>query len=141
MALGPEDFLEGGVVPVESIPSRRERPPKDWAVVSLEGGAVVLELKSWRAVLAVRRRVVIDFESVVDVAVDPLPYNHVPTTLRERRRPHPRLWRLGVYRGFRGWSFWSCGMGRNAVVLVMDKHRFKYVVVEMADPNRLVAGI
>ena len=46
------------------------------------------------------------------------------------------FWRLGIYHGLDGWSFWSIGLGRNAVLIECSGERFRYVVVEVADPGR-----
>ncbi|MGH9304393.1 MAG: hypothetical protein ACRDZ5_08280, partial [Acidimicrobiales bacterium] len=141
---GEGDF-EGGLDPgvLDPIPSwrNRDKAAKDWASVRVEDDSVVVRLKGWRAVLAVKWRLRVPLRVMTAVGADPYAYAHVPTSLRDRRKAHPRLWRLGVYRGFRGWSFWSCGIGRNAVVLQTDTFRFKFVVIEVADPAKLVEEI
>jgi hypothetical protein len=46
-----------------------------------------------------------------------------------------------VYHGIDGWSFWSIGMGRNAVLIECSGERFRYVVIEVADPVATVREI
>ncbi len=61
--------------------------------------------------------------------------------LRNWKRHGQGLWRIGVYHGIDGWSFWSIGVGRNAVLIECSGERFRYVVIEVADPVATVREI
>ena len=46
----------------------------------------------------------------------PWPAPHVRSGLRNWKRHGQGMWRIGIYHGIDGWSFWSIGVGRNAVL-------------------------
>jgi hypothetical protein len=112
-----------------------------WAECHLEGDKVVVQLKGWRSLLATKSSLRFDLASIVRVEHDPLARAHVRSSLRNWRHHGQGLWRLGVHHGFDGWSFWSIGLGRNAVLIECSGERFRYVVVEVADPGRTVREI
>ncbi|MDA8039716.1 MAG: hypothetical protein M0Z69_11270 [Actinomycetota bacterium] len=126
---------------IQPLPSRSNRPPSDWASVDIVEGKLSITLHGWRSLLAIRRRLTVPLELVTAVRVDPLVYGQVPTSLRLKSRPRAHVYRLGVYRGIRGWSFWACGMGRNAVLIETERYRFRYIVIERSDPVALVSMI
>ena len=105
------------------------------------GDEVVVRLKGWRRVLATRSEVRFSLESVTRVEHDPLARAHVRSGLRNWHRHGQGIWRIGIYHGIDGWSFWSIGIGRNAVLMECSGERFRYVVVEVADPGPTVGEI
>ena len=113
--------------------------PWVWAECHVEGDDVVVRLKGWRRVLATRATLRFAVSSIVRIEHDPLARAHVRSGLRNWKRHGQGMWRLGVYHGFDGWSFWSIGVGRNAVLMECSGERFRYVVVEVADPELTVA--
>lgn len=128
-----------------SVPPRRVREPKVWGELAVEGEAVVARLRSWRMVVAFKRKVSVPLSSVVGVRRDPEVRAHVRAKLR-MRASRSGMMRLGVYHSMDGWSFWAVGLARNAVVVETSGTRFRFVVVEVADPlakveelNRAVA--
>ena len=130
-----------GRLEVSSSQSGAGRAPRVWAECHLEGDKVVVRLKGWRSLLATRSSLRFDLASIVRVEHDPLARAHVRSSLRNWRHHGQGLWRLGVYHGFDGWSFWSIGVGRNAVLMECSGERFRYVVVEVADPELTVREI
>ena len=60
------------------------------------------------------------------------------TGLRQWRKHGQGVWRIGTYHGLDGWSFWSIGLGRNAVLIECSGERLRYVVIEVADAERTV---
>ena len=134
------------VGPVTPIPGRRPHPPKVWGTITVEGDTVLARVTGWRAVGAMSRGVSVPLSAVVGVAHDPDARLHVRAKLR-RRASRTGLVRLGTYHSLDGWSFWSIGLGRNAVVVEASGARFRYVVIEVADPAatveevRLAAGL
>jgi hypothetical protein len=68
-------------------------------------------------------------------------YGIVSTSLRIRVRPRSHVFRLGVFRGRNGWSFWACGIGRGAVLIETEGYRFRFVVFEVARPGAAVSSI
>ena len=63
------------------------------------------------------------------------------TGFRQWRKHGQGVWRVGIYHGLDGWSFWSIGVGRNAVLIECSGERFRYVVVEVADAAETVREI
>lgn len=120
------------------LPSRR--PPHVWGSLRVEGDDVVVHLQGWRAALAVKRRLTIPLSAVVRVSHDPLARSNVRAKLR-RRAGRSGLFRVGAYHSLQGWSFWSIGLGRNAVVVEASGARYRFLVIEVADPAATVAEL
>jgi hypothetical protein len=135
---GPFREPGGLLPPIEPIPSRSNRPLHDWARVDVAEDFLEVRLSGWRSVLALRRRLRVPLSAVASLQHSSRAYVLVPTSIRLRRRSRPHLWRLGVYRGRSGWSFWSCGLGRGAVVIETQGYRFRFVVVEVSDPGAVI---
>lgn len=123
---------------ISPIPGRRERPPHVWGTITVEDSEVVARVEGWRAVLATKRRLRIPLDKVVRVTHDPAPRSSVRAKLR-RRAARTGLYRLGVYHSMDGWSFWSIGLGRNAVIIETSGARYRFVIIEVADPRATVA--
>lgn len=136
---GREEWLLQPVI--QPLPPRSNRPPSDWASADVVEGRLRITLRGWRSLLAIRRQLTVPVELITSIRVEPLVYGQVPTSLRLKSRPRAHVYRLGVYRGIRGWSFWACGMGRNAVLIETERYRFRYIVVERSDPAALVSMI
>lgn len=141
MAVNPDRPPPGYQPVIAPLPSRRNRPPADWAAVDVIGDVVRVTLSGWRAALGLRRRLDIPLAKIESVDWDPSVYGVIPTTIRPRVKPRSHLYRMGVYRGRLGWSFWACGMGRNAVVIRTEDFRFRFVVVERHDASTVVARL
>jgi len=92
-------------------------------------------------VLATRRTLSFPLASILRIDHDPLARAHVKTGLRQWRKHGSGLWSLGIYHGLDGWSFWSIGLGRNAVLMECSGERFRYVVIEVGDPAKTVREI
>ncbi len=107
----------------------------------MQGDHVVVVLHGWRRVLAVRGTVRLPVASIVRVDHDPSARAHVKTGLRQWRNHGQGVWRIGTYHGLDGWSFWSIGLGRNAVLIECSGERFRYVVIEVADAQHTVSEI
>jgi hypothetical protein len=101
----------------------------------------VIRLSRWRKLFATRAEIKIPLSSISRIEHDPGVRAHVRTGLRKPRRHGGGLWRLGVYHGLDGWSFWSIGIGRNAVLIEAAGERFRYVVIEVADPAQTVREV
>ncbi|MGA2531079.1 MAG: maleylpyruvate isomerase family mycothiol-dependent enzyme [Acidimicrobiales bacterium] len=107
----------------------------------MDGTDLVVKLSGWRRMLSTRAEVRFPLACITRVEHDPLARSHVRTGLRNWRRHGQGVWRLGIYHGIDGWSFWSIGIGRNAVLMECSGQRFRYVVVEVAEPRRTVREI
>lgn len=105
-----------------------------WGECLVEGDEVVVRLSRWRKLFATKSEIKVPLSSVSRIEHDPAARSHVRTGLRKARRHGGGLWRIGVYHGLDGWSFWSVGMGRNAVLMECSGQRFRFVVIEVADP-------
>jgi len=100
-----------------------------------------VRLSGWRRVLATKSRLSFSLASITRIEHDPLARAHVRSGLRNWKRHGQGLWRIGVYHGIDGWSFWSIGLGHNAVLIECSGERFRYVVIEVADPVATVREI
>lgn len=119
-------------------PPRSGRPPSDWARVTVENDELVVHLGGWRRVLGLSRGVRIPSSAIVSVRFEPSAHSAVPTKIRRNARPRTRLWRLGAYHGWDGWSYWACGLGRHAVVIETTGVRYHYVVIESREPEHVM---
>jgi len=112
-----------------------------WAACNVEDDHVVVRVTGWRKVLATKGELVLPLASIVRVDHEPLARGRVKTGLRQWRKHGSGVWRLGVYHGLDGWSFWSIGLGRNAVLIECSGERFRFVVIEVADAPKTVREI
>ena len=128
-----------------SSPSKAQhgmgRVPWVWAQCALEGDQVVVRLSGWRKIVATRSTVKFPVSSIKRVEHDPLARAQVKIGFRNWRRHGQGVWRIGTYHGLDGWSFWSIGVGRNAVFIECSGERFRYVVIEVADPDATVSEL
>ena len=88
-----------------------------WGECRVGADEVVVRLRGWRTLLAAKGTIRFPLASIVRVEHDPLARAHVKTGLRQWREHGQGVWRLGTYHGLDGWSFWSIGLGRNAVLI------------------------
>ncbi|MGO9197751.1 MAG: hypothetical protein ACLQK4_11585 [Acidimicrobiales bacterium] len=122
------------------IPARRPNPPKLWGSIELEGDEVAVRLSGWRSVWAMKRRLAVPLSEVVSVEHDPAARLHIQAKLRHRSG-QTGVFRVGPYHSLQGWSFWSIGLGRNAVVIESSGPRYRFLVVEVEDPASTVDEI
>jgi hypothetical protein len=130
-----------GVSGITPLPPRKLREQRPWAAVTLEEDRLVLTLSGWRQLWAMKRKVEMPFEYIIAVEHDPEVYTKIQTRVRLTRRTGTRLFRVGAYHGWMGWSFWSCGTARNAVVVETIGTQFRWLVVEVPEPLKLVRSI
>lgn len=112
-----------------------------WGTVTVEGDFMVVKLSGWRAVWAMSRGVKVPLSEVTAVDHDPGVYGRVPTKTRLITRQRAGLIKLGAYHSIAGWSFWACGLGRNAVVIETRQRRCATVVVEVENPVATVRAL
>jgi hypothetical protein len=112
-----------------------------WGQCGVEGDQVVVYLRGWRRVVATRGTIRFPLSSVVRIEHDPLARAHVRIGLHQWRKHGQGVWRIGTYHGLDGWSFWSVGLGRNAVLIECAGERLRYVVIEVADAEATVREI
>lgn len=119
-----------------SLTTRSNKPPKVWGTLGVEGDNIVARLSGWRAVVALMSSVEVPLDTVLTIRHEPSARHLVPAKLR-KRAGRSGLFRVGPYHSLAGWSFWSIGLGRNAV-LIESRGRWRYVVIEVADPKATV---
>ena len=112
-----------------------------WGECRVEGDDVVVRVRGWRKILATRGTVRFALSSVVRIEHDPAARAHVKIGLHQWRKHGQGVWRVGTYHGLDGWSFWSIGLGRNAVLFECSGERLRYVVVEVADAEQTVREV
>lgn len=133
--------LDDDNVVLEPLSRSTHRPPKVWGVLQVDGDSLAVRLSGWRALWAVQRRVRVPIASVIRASHEPGVYQLVSIRLRQRRRNRTTLFKLGSQHGQHGWSFWACGFGRNAVLVETVGTRYRYLVVEVAEPEAVAASI
>jgi hypothetical protein len=102
---------------------------------------LAVRLHGWRIVWALKRQIHIPVTSITSVARDPKVYETVPTKV-SGRKGMPRLFRLGVHHGREGFSFWACGIGKNAVLIeTVEPAAYRFVVVEVPEPDAVVTAL
>ena len=127
--------------PAAPIDRSSRQPPKLWGALRVEGDSLVVARSGWRAVWAVQRRLRIPLGVITSVAHEPAVFVIVSTKLRKSRRARSTLFKLGSQHGREGWSFWACGYGRNAVLIETAGYRYRYVIVEVAEPAAVVQAV
>lgn len=121
-------------------PPRHSKPPKVWGTLAVEGEKVVARVSGWRALASLMSRAEVPLESVVRVVHDPQVRAHVRTKLRKRAGQSGFV-RVGPYHSVEGWSFWSVGLARNAVLVETTGARWRFIVIEVEDPKATVAEL
>jgi hypothetical protein len=91
----------------------------------VESDQVLVRVSGWRRILATRSALSFPVASVVRIEHDPLARAHVKVGLRQWRKHGSGVWRVG----------------RNAVLIECSGQRFRFVVVEVADPAETVREI
>lgn len=127
--------------PARSLQRATRNPPKRWGEVHVQGDAVVVRLSGWRAIWAMQRKLRLPLEGIVNVAHDPDVYQRVSTRLRRSARARTTMFKLGSQHGSDGWSFWSCGYARNAVLIEVRGVRYRFVIIEVESPAAVVQSI
>lgn len=128
-------------MPVAPVVRSSRKPPYIWGSMEVEGDSLVVRLEGWRAVWAVKRVLRLPVSSLVGVMHDPAAYQRISTRLRKSRGSRSTLFKLGSQHGQDGWSFWACGWARNAVVVETTGARYRFVIVEVADPPAVVRAV
>ncbi|MDA8061526.1 MAG: hypothetical protein M0T80_03660 [Actinomycetota bacterium] len=110
--------------------------------VRVEGGRIVVELRGWRRAFAMQSGVSVPLSDVVSAVPDPFPRGTVGVGPRPpRRREAIGVFRYGTYHGVHGWAFWAIDSGKGSVVVELSAGRYRFLVVEVADPAALAAAI
>ncbi|MFZ0173351.1 MAG: hypothetical protein WAL04_16845 [Acidimicrobiales bacterium] len=109
--------------------------------MEVEGDSLVVRLTGWRMIWALQRGLRVPLSSVVAVTHDPAAYQHVSRRLRQARRARTTLFKVGAQHGRDGWSFWACGFARNAVLVETTGVRYRFLVVEVADPDAVAETV
>jgi len=117
------------------------KAPKVWGTVAVEDASLVVRLEGWRAIWAAKRTLRVPLRAVIGAYHDPGAYVNVRTRLRGIRRSQSTTFKLGAQHSVDGWSFWACGLARNAVVFETVGVRYRFIVVEVADPTSVVTAV
>lgn len=119
------------------LASSSRKPPKVWGALEVKGEMLIARLSGWRAVMAFKQSVEVPLETIRKVDHDPAARSRIQAKLR-KRAGRSGLFRVGPYHSIQGWSFWSIGLGRNAVVVETSGARWRYIVIEVEDPAATV---
>lgn len=112
--------------------------------ISVDKRQVVISLIGPTKLLALRKEIVIPFDSVIEVSATPNVFSKGGSFSRRiGNLTIPTFFRVGSFRGIRGQgaSFWACFRGESAVTFRLKDFRYSYVVVDVADPDEIVAMI
>jgi len=140
MALGGPGSDRQSPAAQPPLTGRYRKPPKIWGSLDVENAMVIVRLEGWRVLWATKKTLRVPLDAVVAVDHDPFVHERVSTRLRRRSRRlrSAPLFKVGAYHGLEGWSFWACGMARNAVVVETSGARYRFIVVEVGDPHKVV---
>ncbi|WP_282779632.1 hypothetical protein [Nocardia sp. CC201C] len=108
------------------------------ADVRIEGDDLVIEPRGWHKVWALRRRLVVPKRAVRGVAIDP-DMARRPRGIRLPGTYVPRVITAGTFlhRGER--IFWDVRNPERAVVIDFSSGKYARAIVEVDDPERVVA--
>jgi hypothetical protein len=111
------------------------------AAVSVEDGMLVIELRGWEAIFALKRRIEIPLSHVESARAGEVTELR-PGGLRAPGTYLPRVIAAGSYwwKG-RGWSFWSVRHPAKAIDIRVHNERYGRIVVEVDDPEAAAATI
>ena len=106
--------------------------------VGVDRGLVVISLHGPARLLSLRGKVAFPLDSVLSVKSTPNVFSKNGTFSRRLGNiTIPTFFRVGSFKGFRnqGSSFWVCFRGENAITFELENFRYRYVVVDVADPK------
>jgi hypothetical protein len=112
--------------------------------VDITSAEVVLRVRGLHRLWALKREVRIPRAQLkrVEAGVTPDARARLWRSLRMPGTSVPSLITAGSYRSLRQWAFWDVvGNGENAVTLSTEGHRYKQLVVDVADPKATVEAI
>lgn len=111
------------------------------ADLAIDGDELVVTMRGWDAVWALKREVRVPLAAVVAVRPDPVAASKWPDGLRLPGSHLPGVVTAGSYwrPGRPGaWSFWSVRHPRQAIVVDLDAGHYRRLVLEVADPGAAV---
>lgn len=117
------------------------RKSRTVTTVHLDGPLVVVTLLGPAKVLSLRRQVTFPLASVVSVVPTPNVFGQGGSfTRRIGSITIPTFFRVGSFRGARnqGASFWACFRGESAVTIELTGEKYRFVVLDVEDPNQVV---
>lgn len=110
------------------------------ADVKIMDGNLVVTLKGWHKLWALKSAVTAPLAHVAGAEIDP----EIASAPRGFRMPGsrvPGLITAGSYRGRSGWDFWDVRRPEKAVVIHLTDERFERIIVEVDDPEATVKMI
>jgi len=103
--------------------------------VGVRDGAVVVDLSQVDVLFALRKQLVVPLANVTGARIVANAYEIRPRPwLRAPGTAIPGIIRAGTYRSKEGQSFWNIRNGANALVIELHDHRYKRIVLQIADP-------
>ena len=106
--------------------------------VGVDRDLVIVSLFSPARLLSLRGKVAFPLDTVISVKSTPNIFSKNGSFSRRLGGVTlPTFFRVGSFRGFRdqGPSFWACFRGENTITFELENFRYRYVVVDVADPQ------
>ncbi len=102
-----------------------------------EEDSLVLAISGWRRLFALGGGLRVPLTAVADATADPDARSRLPVGAPRPRasRSAPVRFRYGGYPGPHGWAFWAIGSGQDALVVELETGRYRFLVVEVEDPQ------
>lgn len=107
--------------------------------IRVEGGRVVLEVEGWDKLWSLRSRLEIPLAHVRGARWDPQPAMGWFQGLKLAGTDIPNLFRAGTFYQDGGLVFWDVLHPERTIVIDLEHERYRKLVVEVADPDGMVA--
>ncbi|TAN24974.1 MAG: hypothetical protein EPN30_05700 [Actinomycetota bacterium] len=106
--------------------------------VAVDRDSVVISLFGPARILSLRKQVVFPLDSVTSVRLTPNVFSEQGTFSRRIGSwTIPTFFKVGSFRGARdsGATFWACFTGETAVTFELTNNRYRWVVIDVDDPQ------
>lgn len=106
------------------------------AEIRIENGQLTVRIEGLAGFIAARSRFTVPLAHVVSAVARPEPAHGLMEHLRALTNPGtniPGIMRVGTFHTRDGLVFYAIGNGRRAVVLTLERERYKRIVVEPPD--------
>ncbi|MGH2558018.1 MAG: hypothetical protein ACRDJH_03065 [Thermomicrobiales bacterium] len=110
------------------------------ADIAIKDRTLVVTLKGWHKLWALKSEVSAPLANVTGVEIDPEIASR-PTGFRMPGSRVPGLITAGSYRGRHGWDFWDVRRPAKAIVIHLKDERYQRLIVEVDDPEATVRTI
>lgn len=109
--------------------------------VTVDGGRAVFEVEGWDKLWALRSRLEIPLTHITDVAYDPDQVGRWWHGWKVAGTDMPGLFAMGTFYYHGELVFWDVRDPASTIIVSLDHERYKKLIVEVADPEAVVASL